>query len=143
MLNGDGNENNWSNKQKKKEKFCTCSTLFCTFFCRCCCSITTLNYLFTRFMEEISVVCAQQKFGCLCSCSRFLLFFFFFTAAHFHLTGRQQFSLHFLTAGIKFSLFFQRNSSPLFFVCLFVCFFISGSRSFLCYPHQRKARAPL
>ena len=38
MLNGDANENgnkiNGYNKQKK-QIICTCSTLFCTFHCRC------------------------------------------------------------------------------------------------------------
>jgi len=39
--------------------------------------------------------------------------FIFFTAAHFHLAGRQQFSFSQLRYEI-FMFFFQRNSSPLF-----------------------------
>ena len=40
-------------------------------------------------------------------------FFFFFTAAHFHLGGRWHFSLPLYK---NFHVFFQRNSSPLFFI---------------------------
>ena len=49
--------NNRSNWQKKQ--LCTCSTLFCTFLCRCFARLqreTSRNFLVTRFMEEMSYV---------------------------------------------------------------------------------------
>ena len=67
--NGEDNENG--------KKLCTCSTLFCTFLCRCFARIqTSRNFLVTRFMKEMSYV--------------FLLTFF--TAVHFHLGGHLDFS---------------------------------------------------
>ena len=96
---------------KKKQIICTCSTLFCTFHCRCFlqmqCRFAGLNRqtssLHIIFYGGI-VLCAHQKFWCLSSCS--LLFFslplifillaanipHFLTAAHFHLAGRKHFS---------------------------------------------------
>ena len=111
MLNGDGNENgikiNRSNQQKNKlhvqytffsnqEKktnlhvqhaFCLSLPLFCattTLFCRA----KTSNFLVTHYFYGGIVVCAYPIFCFLCSCS-----LLFFTAAHFHLAGRQHFSL--------------------------------------------------
>ena len=61
MLSGEGMQrrktvknNNRSNQQKQ---LCTCSTLFCTFLCRCFARLqreTSRNFLVTRFMEEMS-----------------------------------------------------------------------------------------
>ena len=110
MLNRDDNENgfktNRSNQEKtnctystlfllisKKKKFaraarffvfpllwfCTTTTLFCT--------AKTSNFLVTHYFHGGIVVCAYSIFCLLCSCS-----LLFFTAAHFHLAGRQHFS---------------------------------------------------
>ena len=43
----------------------TCSTLFCTFLCRCCRNVKLLS-----FMEKMLYV-FLKKFCCLCSCSLF------------------------------------------------------------------------
>ena len=55
----------------------TCSTLFCTFFCRCCRNVKLPSY---TFYGE-SVVCVPKKILLLV----FLFAFFHFT--HFHLAG--------------------------------------------------------
>ena len=110
MLNGEGNENgikiNRSNTQKnklhvqhtffsnqqKKKQICTCSTLFVFFALFCTtttlfCRTRTLNFLVTHYFYGGIVVCAYPIFCLLCSS------LLFFTAAHFHLAGRQHFSL--------------------------------------------------
>ena len=54
-----------------KKQLCTCSTLFCTFLCRCFARLqreTSRNFLDTLLMEEMSYVFS----------------FTFFTAARFH-----------------------------------------------------------
>ena len=110
MLNGDDNENgfktNRSNQQKTKfhvqhyfssnqqkvnlhvqhaflsfplPLFFTTTTLFCT--------TKTSNFLVTHYFYGEIVVCAYPIFCFQCSCS-----LLFFTAAHFHLAGRQHFS---------------------------------------------------
>ena len=114
MLNGNGNENgikvNRSNQQKRKKTkqiaraahffliskktnlhvqhaFCLSLPLFCTtttLFCR----TKTSNFLVTHYFYGGIVVCAYPIFCFLCSCS-----LLFFTAPHFHLSGRQNFSL--------------------------------------------------
>ena len=76
-----------------KKQICTCSTLFClslalvftatTLFC----TTKTSNFLVTHYFYGGIVVCAYPIFCFLCSCS-----LLFFTAAHFHLAGRQHFS---------------------------------------------------
>ena len=110
MLNGDGNENgikiNRSNQQNtnlhvqhtfflisKKTNlhmqhafslslplFCTTTTLFC--------GTKTSKFQVTHCFWGGIVVCAYPIFCLLCSCS-----LLFFTAAHFHLAGRQHFLL--------------------------------------------------
>ena len=64
---------------------------------------------------------------CPSTCSRSL----FFTAAHFQLALVAASICHFVTAATKFSccLAPTKNVSFVFFVCLFVRFFISRSRS--------------
>ena len=59
--------------------FCTTTTLFCT--------AKTSNFLVAHYFYGGIVVCAYPIFCFLCSCS-----LLFFTAAHFHLAGRQHFS---------------------------------------------------
>ena len=59
--------------------FCTTTTLFCT--------TKTSNFLVTHSFYAEIVVCAYPIFCFQCSCS-----LLFFTAAHFHLAGRQHFS---------------------------------------------------
>ena len=82
----------FSNQQKRtnlhvQHTFCLCLQLFCTtttLFCR----TKTSNLLVTHYFCGGMVVCAYPIFCLLCSCS-----LLFFTAAHFHLAGRQHFSL--------------------------------------------------
>ena len=59
--------------------FCTTTTLFCT--------TKTSNFLVTNYFYGEIVVSAYPIFCFQCSCS-----LLFFTAAHFHLAGRQHFS---------------------------------------------------
>ena len=83
-----------------KKTLCTCSTLFCTFLCRCFARQqreTSRNFRVTRFMEEMLYV---------------VLFTFFFAAAHFYLGARQHSSFSHRRYKI-FTLFFTRNWSPL------------------------------
>ena len=116
MLNGDANENgnkiNRYNKQKK-QIICTCSTLFCTFHCRC---FLQMQYRFARLKRQTSslhiifyggiVLCAHQKFWCLSSCS--LLFFslpLIFTllaASISHLSDRRYFHVFLPTKFVSF-----------------------------------------
>ena len=137
MLNGDGNENgikiNRSNQKKTngqtnklharaahlfspickktnlhvQHAFCLFLPLFCTtttLFCR----TKTSNFLVTHYFYGGIVVCAYPVFCLLCSCS-----LLFFTAAHFHLAGRQHFSLS--HHRFEFSCFSSyKNSSILF-----------------------------
>ena len=131
MLNGDGNENCKKNNSliSNKKQLCTCSTLFCSILCRCFARPQRKTFQL-HILWKTSVLCAHQRFCCLCSCS-----LFFCAAAHFYLAS---FSLpatsisHFLTAGRYkiFTLSFQQNSSPLFF-------YLSLSL-FLCYPRQSR-----
>ena len=122
MLNGDANENgnkiNGYNKQKK-QIICTCSTLFCTFHCRC---FLQMQCRFARLKRQTSslhiifyggiVLCAHQKFWCLSSCS--LLFFslpLIFTllaASISHLSDRRYFHVFLPTKFVSFVF----NHSP-------------------------------
>ena len=60
MLSGEGNENGEKTTIgliSKKQFYCTCSALFCTFLCRCFARLpreTSRNFLVTRFMKEMS-----------------------------------------------------------------------------------------
>ena len=119
MLNGDDNENgfktNRSNQQKNKlhvqntfssnyqktnshvqhaflSFLCTTTTLFCT--------TKTSNFLVTHYFYGGIVVCVYPIFCFLCSCS-----LLFFTAAHFHLAGRQQFLI--FSTPLSISMFFS------------------------------------
>ena len=92
--------NNRSNQQKQ---LCTCSTLFCTFLCRCFARLfkkreTSRKFLVTRFIKEMSYV-------------------FPFTAAHFHLAG---WLLAFLILSPLLQTFpvvlSTKKMSPLFFI---------------------------
>ena len=87
--------------------FCLSFPLFCkttTLFCR----TKSSNFLVTHYFYGGIVVCAYPIFCLLCSCS-----LLFFTAAHFHLAGRQHFSFSHRRYEL-FMFFFQRNSFPLF-----------------------------
>ena len=116
MLNGDGNENskriNRTNQQNKKN--CTCSTLLCTFLCRCFARLKreTTRHVTCVYGGNVVVRNCSQKISILRSCSLFLHCRSFFTLLAASIS-------HFLTASTKFSSFFQRNSSPwLFFLAL-------------------------
>ena len=55
------------NGEKQQKPLCTCSTLFCTFPCRCFARLlreTSRNFLVTRFMEEMSHVFPFTFFHC-------------------------------------------------------------------------------
>ena len=91
------------------------------------------------FLGRKCVVCAYihtKKNCCLCSCSRFnffLFLFLLFTVAHFHVAGHQHFSFsHHRYKILMF--FFQRNSSPLFFIssCSSLFVFCCLLSRFLC-----------
>ena len=87
---------------------------FLSFPCRC---FARLQRCFLRlkrqtsqlhiiFMEELSYVHVYPIFCFLCSCSHFFLFF---SAAHFHLAGRQHFS--FSHRCFEFPFFSSNKSS--------------------------------
>ena len=118
MLNGDDNENgfktNRSNQQKtnctcstlflliSKKQICTCSTLFCLSLAVVLhdYNTKTSNFLVAHYFYGGIVVCAYPIFCFLCSCS-----LLFFTAAHFHLAGRQQFLI--FSPPLSISMFFS------------------------------------
>ena len=115
MLSGEGNENGAKTTIGliSKKQLCTCSTLFCTFLCRCFARLqheTSRNFLVTRFMEEMS----------------YLFLFPFFHSLIFTLVVAR--ISHFLTAPKKFSccssnkwlLIFRSSSLSLFFSLIFV-----------------------
>ena len=96
MLNGDGNENskniNRTNQQNKKN--CTCSTLLCTFLCRC---FALLKRETTRHVCVWRKCCDSQLFA-----KNFdfeFLFSFFSPPLIFHLLAAS--ISHFLTATTK------------------------------------------
>ena len=128
MLNGDANENgnkiNGYNKQKK-QIICTCSTLFCTFHCRCFlqmqCRFARLksNFLSTHYFLWSNCPMCSPKILVL----EFLFTFIFFTAAHFHLAGRKHFSFVWPPLFSCFSSN-ELNSSPLFSVTRSSSFYV-------------------
>ena len=93
MLSGEGNENGEKTTIgliSKKQFYCTCSALFCTFLCRCFARLpreTSRNFLVTRFMKEMS----------------YMFLFTFFIVAHFH------------PGATKFHVVPPTKMSPLFF----------------------------
>ena len=137
MLNGYDNKN--GNQQVYLAKITTTTTLhvqvtFCTFLCRCCCNVKLPSWTFQE--GNASYVLTHKKkllLVFLFTFSFFLFLFLLFTVAHFHVAGHQHFSFsHHRYRILMF--FFQRNSSPLFFISsrssLFVfCFLLSR---FLC-----------
>ena len=85
--------------------FCTTTTLFCR--------TKTSNFLVTHYFYGGIVVRAYPIFCFLCSCS-----LIFFTAAHFHLAGREHFSLGpFIRGKIRRVLHKTRNV-PFIRACL-------------------------
>ena len=117
----------------KKKQICTYSTLFCLSFplfgtttMPFCTNETSNQFLVTHYFYGGIVVYTYQRF---CFCVH--VHFYFFTAAHFHLAGRQHFSFPHLCHEI-FMFFFQRNFSPLFS--------ITRSKLFPCYPLECKHR---
>ena len=88
--------------------FCLSLPLFfttTTLFCR----TETSNFLVTHYFHGGIVVYAYSIFSLLCSCS-----LLFFTAAYFHLAGRQHFSLS--HSRLEFSCFLPKNSYLLFLI---------------------------
>ena len=94
---------------------------FLSFSCRC---FARLQRCFVRLKRQTSfyggiVVCAYSIFCFLSLCS-----LLFFTAAHFHLAGRQHFSFS-----------HRRFEFPCFLPTRFVSFVFNNSlQLFLCYP---------
>ena len=65
------NRSNWPKQKQLEQQLCTCSTLFCTFLCRCCCNVKLPSYTF--YGENVE--CARKKFA---ACVLVRLFFFVF-----------------------------------------------------------------
>ena len=113
-----------------KKQICTCSTRFLVFPLPLFCTTTTLfcttktsNFLVTHYFYEEIVVCAYPIFCFQCSCS-----LLFFTAAHFHLAGRQHFS--FSHRRFEFPCFFSNEFSitrPSFFSVIHVSVHIKSN----------------
>ena len=109
MLSGEGNAGEWWKTAigliSKKKQLCTCSTLFCTFLCRCFARLqreTSRNFLVTRFMDWNVV--------------RFLVHCVF-TAAHFHLALVAASISHFVTTATKLTCCSSnKKMSPLFVI---------------------------
>ena len=120
MLNGDGNENskkiNRTNQQNKKN--CTCSTLWCTFLCRC---FALLKRETTRHVCVWRKCCGSQLFA--------KNFDFEFLFSFFH---RRSFFTCWLLASLIFSLPLQ-NFHPSSSEIRLRGFFFSRLL-FLCYP---------
>ena len=110
MLSGEGNAGErWKTAirlNSKKNQLCTCSTLFCTFLCRCFPRLqrqTSRNLLVTLLMEEMSYVFSFTFFHC-----RSFSPYIWLVAASIS---------HFVTAATKFSCCSSnKKMSPLFFI---------------------------
>ena len=107
MLSGEGNAGErWKTTIGliTKKQLYTCSTLFCTFLCRC----------FSWLQRYIRLPETYTFYGG--NVVRFLVHFFF-TAAHFHLALVAASISHFVTAATKFSCCSSnKKMSPLFFI---------------------------
>ena len=86
--------------------FCTTSMTTMLF-----CTTETSNFLVTNYFYGGIVVCAYRIFFSWVH----VRFYFYFTPAHFLLAGRWHFSFSHCRYEI-FRFFFQRNSSPLFWI---------------------------
>ena len=106
MLSSEGNSREPENKLAKRQ-LCTCSTLFCTFLCRCFARLqreTSRNFLVTRFMEEMSYV--------------FPFTFFHYRSFSPCIGGRQHFSFCHRRYKIFMLFFQQKNISFVFYLSL-------------------------
>ena len=108
MLSGEGNAGErWKTKQLvllAKKQLCTCSTLYCTFLCRCLARLGPHDY--NVKLPETSL---EEMF----------LFTFFHYRSFSPCIWLVAASIsHFVTAATRFSctLFFQHKMSPLFFI---------------------------
>ena len=108
MLSGEGNAGErWKTKQLvllAKKQLCTCSTLYCTFLCRCLARLGPHDY--NVKLPETSL---EEMF----------LFTFFHCRSFSPCIWLVAASIsHFVTAAARFSctLFFQHKMSPLFFI---------------------------
>ena len=129
MLISDGKKNgdkiNRSYQQKEKKQLCTHNTLFFIHFFDVV--LHDYNMKLSSYTSYVgNVLCAHQKFCCLCSRLPIFAFFFFFTAIPFYLQQLAASIPHFLPP--VFMFFFQQNLSPLFFYL--TC------QLFLSYPHH-------
>ena len=112
MLNGDGNENGFkiNRSYQQKHKFAR-AALFLSFFAVVlqdyndvlCDQIVTFGS-FTLFLWRNCRTCLPKIFFPV-----FMFAFIFFTAAYFHLAGRQHFSFSHGTAAMKFSCFSSKE----------------------------------
>ena len=138
MLNGYDNKN--GNQQVYLAKITTTTTLhvqvtFCTFLCRCCCNVRLPSWTFQEGNASYVLTHTQKKLLLvfLFTFPFFLFLFLLFTVAHFHVAGHQHFSFsHHRYRILMF--FFQRNSSPLFFIssCSSLFVFCCLLSRFLC-----------
>ena len=109
MLSGEGNAGErWKTTIGliTKKQLYTCSTLFCTFLCRC----------FSWVQRYIRLPETYTFYGG--NVVRFLVHFFF-TAAHFHLALVAASISHFVTAVTKFSCCSSNKKSVSFFYLSF------------------------
>ena len=123
MLSGEGNENGEKTTIGliSKKQLCTCSTLFCTFLCRCFARLqreTSRNFLVTRFVEEISYL---------------FLFTLFFSLPLIFTSVAATVSLFFTTT-TKFSRSFSNKNCLLCFLSLAVALCRSFFLFELCWP---------
>ena len=117
MLNGDGNKNckKIDSLISNKKQLRKCSTLFCTFPCRCFARPQGETFQL-HILWGKNVVCAHQRFCSACVPVRYS-----FTAAHFYFAGFSQLTAsisHFLTADIKLSCCFPNKIRLLCFLSL-------------------------
>ena len=114
-----------SNRYNQQKQLCTCSTLFCTFLCRCFArkqGETSRNFLVTRFTEEMSDVFPFTFFHCRSFSPR--------------IGGHQNFSFchHRYKIFIFFFFFQQKNASFVFFSPPQISVALFFSLSFACLP---------
>ena len=117
MLSGDGNEN-WKkvNRLNSNKKNCArAAHFFCTFLCRCF-RWPQRKTFYLHMLWKKYVLCAHQRFCCLCCCSLFFPLPLIFYPDGFSLLTAS--ISHFLTADIKCSCCFCNKIRPLCFLSL-------------------------
>ena len=113
MLSSEGNSREPENKLAKRQ-LCTCSTLFCTFLCRC---FARLQLETSRNFQQLLVLRRKCR-----TCSRSL--FFFHCRDDFHLALVAANIFYFLTTATKF-----------------LCCSSNNKKGLLCYLSQSRSRS--